>query len=118
MERYDAAVYGPRLDYLMTFYADNAVLMPPNQPVVIGKEAIRSRFEGIDFTGELSSKEEDLQVSGDWAFMRLSYTESVTPQAGGETTTEIGKWVVILQRGERGGWTIATEIWNADSPSN
>jgi len=61
---------------------------------------------------------EDIQVSGDWAFLRLSFTDSITPKAGGETTANVGKWVLIFERQADGSWRIATEIWNSDAASN
>ncbi|MHA2277182.1 MAG: YybH family protein [Candidatus Kariarchaeaceae archaeon] len=108
------------LDDVMVLYADDAVEMPPDRQIVIGKEAIRSWLKPIyeNYTGQIDSKVEDIQVSGDWAFQRMSYTESWTPKEGGDTTTVIGKWVLILQRQTDGSWKIATEIWNRDAPLN
>ena len=120
VRQYDTGVNSNNLDDVMAFYADDAVQMPPDEPVVIGKEGIRSRgepFYEIN-TDKLESKVEDIQVSGDWAFLQISYTESWTPKEGGDTTTDIGKWVLILKRQADGSWKIATEIWNRDAPLN
>jgi uncharacterized protein (TIGR02246 family) len=118
VSQYDTAVNSNNLDDVMTLYVANAVQMPPDQPVVIGKEAIRSRFEPFykNFTDQVSSTVEDIKVSGDCAFLRMSYTESWTPKEGGDTTTAVGQWVIIFQRQADGSWKIATEIWNRDAP--
>ncbi len=116
----DAEVNAGNLDGVMAFYADDAVQMPPDTPIFIGKEALHSGFEGFlaANTVELSSTVEDIRVSGDLAFLRLSYTQSVTPKDGGDTTTEVGKWVLLLARQVDGSWRITTEIWNSDAASN
>jgi len=108
------------LDGLMALYADDAVHMPPNNPIIIGKDSLRSGFEEFlaANTSELSSTVEDIGVSGDWAFLRLSYTQSITPKDGGDTTQEVGKWVLILERQADDSWRITTDIWNADAASN
>jgi uncharacterized protein (TIGR02246 family) len=108
------------LDGLMALYADDAVQMPPNNPIIIGKDSLRSGFEEFlaANTSELSSTVEDIGVSGGWAFLRLSYTQSITPKDGGDTTLEVGKWVLILERQADDSWRITTEIWNADAASN
>ena len=120
MRQIDAAINAGNLDGPMAFYADDAVQMPPNIPIFIGKEAIRSGLEEFlaANTVEQRSTVEDIRVSGDWAFLRLSYTMSITSKDGGDTTTEVGKWVLICQRQADGSWRIATEIWNTDAPSN
>jgi uncharacterized protein (TIGR02246 family) len=118
VSKYDTAVNSNNLNDVMAFYVDDAVQMPPDEPIVIGKAAIRSRgepFYEIN-TDQLGSKVEDFQVSGDWAFLRISYTESWTPKEGGDTTTAVGQWVIILQRQADSSWKITTEIWNRDAP--
>lgn len=118
--QYDAAVNSGNLDGLMALFADDAVEMPPDEPVVIGKDAIRLRGEPnfAEYNDHVSSTVEDIQVSGDWAFQRMAYTESRTPKEGGDTTTVVGKWVLISQRQADGSWLIDTEIWNSDAPGN
>jgi len=119
VRQYDAAVNSGNWDDYLAFYADDAVIMAPEQPVVIGKEAIRTWTETgfAEDDSQLSSTVEDVRVSGDWAFQRLSYQQSSTPKEGGDTTTGVGKWVIIWQRQADGSWRISTEIWNTDAPA-
>ena len=113
----DALIAGSVDDLLATYTAD-AVEMPNNEPVHTGREAIRARYE--DFLGNntdtISSTIDEIQVAGDWASVRLSYTESWTPKAGGDTTTVVGKTLAVCSRQTDGAWKIATIIWNSDSP--
>jgi uncharacterized protein (TIGR02246 family) len=120
VRQYDAGVNAGHLDGLVALYAADAVQMPPDEPVVVGQEAIRSRGESFfaQNTDEVRSAVEDVQVSGDWAFLRMSYTESWTPRGGGETTAVVGKWLLICRRQADGTWRITNEIWNEDKPRN
>ncbi len=120
IRQFDADFKAGNLDGVIALYADDAVQMPPNSPIVIGKDSLRSGYEGFleANTVEISSTVEDIQVSGDWAFLRLSFTDSITPKDGGDTTTGGGKWVLIFERQADRSWRIATEIWHSDAASN
>ena len=81
----DAEVNAGNVDGFMAFYADDTVQMPPNNPIVIGKDSLRSGAEKFFAANinEIRSTVEDIRVSGDWAFMRLTYTASSTPKDDG-----------------------------------
>ncbi len=116
--RYDAAVNAGDVAALMALYSDTAIQMPPNEPLIHGKVALRSRAEeGFAMNNvELRSNVEYVRVTGNMVFMRLSYVVSLTPKAGGETLSAKGKWVLIIRRTAEGSWVITNEIWNEDAP--
>jgi len=118
VRNYDDYANSDDLGSLVALFADDAVRMPPDQPAIQGREAIRSQSEAFsaENTGELSSTVEDVRVSGDWGFVRISYTESSTPRAGGETTTTVGKWILICERQADGSWQITNEMWSTYEP--
>ncbi len=103
---------------LATLYTDEAVLMPPNEQAATGKQAIESWFQTSfdQFTAELTLSAVELQVAGDWAFERGTYTISLTPKADGESIEDTGKYVVISQKQADGSWKLASDIWNSDKP--
>jgi uncharacterized protein (TIGR02246 family) len=106
------------LDAIMALYSADAVQMPPNQPIITGKRALRDSFQSFleHNSAELKATVEDVRTSGDWAYVRASYEQSMTPTGGGETVDEVGKWVLICQREAGGDWKIVSEIWNLDQP--
>ena len=116
--KFAAALNAGDLDGVMAGFTDDAVRMPPNAPAIIGKESIRSLMQAnLDQnTYQLDNPPEEVQVSGDWAFARGTYTVTVTPKAGGESIQLEGKYLVIFQKQADGCWKAARDIWNSDNP--
>lgn len=117
-EEYVAAYDAGNLERVVINFTDDAMLMPPNEPAAAGYEAIESWFQGAfeEFTAELTVSSEEVEVAGEWAFDRGTYTATFTPKAGGEPTEENGNYIAILKKQPDGSWKIALDIWNSDRP--
>ncbi len=100
---------------LIALHADDAVSMVPNQPALAGKEeisqAIQTAFASNTYNLSLSTDE--VQVCGNWAFWRGTYSITITP-AEGELIEDAGKVLNILQRQPDGSWKQARHIRNSD----
>lgn len=107
------------VEKLLALCTDDLVLMPPNEPAVVGKEAVRgwarNLYQQFKVEGSYTSTA-DLRVIGDWAFERMSFKLKLTPIAGGAPIDEVGKGVHIYRRQAGGAWKIAQDIWNSDKP--
>ena len=105
------------LDQCMSFYVDDPVLFVPGAPAVIGKDAVRQAFAG--FLGVQALKLEtsglliDVAQSGDLAFERGSYSNTIT-DAKGKTTTETGKLALVWKKQADGTWKIAADTNASD----
>ena len=110
----------PNLDAALAHYADDVIYLPPNQQPLLGLAAVRSRdsvfLADYDYDGE--SSVEEVHVSGDWGFARLSYSEMWTPQAGGDTTSVRGKSIILFRRAPGGSWKVTHWMWSDNSPRN
>jgi ketosteroid isomerase-like protein len=108
------------VDQLVAGYAEDIVMMPPNEPAVIGREAVRSwaeaMFGQVTINGRYTSSE--VIVSGDWAIDRYVGVLTTMPKAGGDTGEERIKGVHIMRRQPDGTWLIAQDVWNADAPAS
>ena len=106
------------VERVMSFYADDAVLMPPNASPVTGHRVIRPRYEEL-FAAALPaivSTLDEVRVAGDWAFVRGKNTGVMRSRSGGEPRALNDVFVMILQRGADGQWKIARLIWHRASP--
>ena len=90
--------------------------MPPNEPPIVGKAALRSWFLRVtdQFSIDLDFSVEEVKTSGDWAFERFSFRRTMTPAGGGEPATARGKGIHVYRRQSDGSWKIARDIWNSD----
>jgi len=103
-------------DALLSLYGSEPVLMPQDQPAVMGKDAIRSLYQlalkEYDFKSEGSLME--VEASGDWGYFWSTYTLTATPKSGGKSIKNAGKSVFIVKREPGGAWKIARLIDNSD----
>jgi uncharacterized protein (TIGR02246 family) len=95
-------------------YADDVVMIPPGEPEVKGKDAVRgwvtALWEQYDVNLEYTSAE--VSVSGDWASERYYGTVTLTPKAGGDSVEEQVRGIHVYRRGEDGSWRIVHDVWN------
>jgi uncharacterized protein (TIGR02246 family) len=99
-------------------YAKDAVMMPPNRPIVVGREAIHQYWETAISTPEMTLTFDPGRIefsrSGDIAIDRGTYV--YTGKIGGKTLEERGKYVIVWKKvGD--DWKVASDIWNADAPT-
>jgi uncharacterized protein (TIGR02246 family) len=115
---YDAAVNAGDPAAIAALYADDVISMPPDAAGRIGLETIVAAMEegfGAN-TIQLTSVVDEVEVAGDLAYVRVTYDETITPTAGGDTELMHGNWLVILQRQEDGSWKIWREMWSVFTP--
>ena len=99
-------------------YANDAVRMPPDEPMVKGKAAILEWFkqEAEQYTLQIDNVPEEVQVDGDLAFMRGTFSGTATPNAEGEPFQVKGKWMAAYKRQVDGSWKVIADIFNRDNP--
>jgi len=103
------------MQQLASLYAEDAVWMPQNSPIIKGRAAIESafkeRFKGpgvLRFTGTTSA------TSGALAFVAATYTVTV-PVEGGAAVSFTAKALTVFKR-VGNDWKIAYDMQNADQP--
>ena len=106
------------VERVMSFYAADAVLMPPNANPVTGHAAIRPRYETLfaAMSPAIVSTLDEVRVAGEWAFVRGKNTGVMRPRSGGGEARALDDvFVMLLQRGADGRWKIARLIWHRAS---
>jgi ketosteroid isomerase-like protein len=117
-KRVDAAIIAGDTESYVALIADDAVLMPPAAPPVIGKDAIRSWNEQMSRQFRFQAYnpvDDEVVVAGKWAFRRATADWILAPVAGGELIRDSGKFIIIYERQTDGSWRVARDIWNANS---
>jgi len=99
---------------------EDAVLMPPNQPPIVGRAAVIDWFAGVvkeARTTGIGILEREVIVAGDWGIERGSFAWTVAPTAGGSPIEDRGNFLAIHQRQIDGTWKVTRNIWNSTIPA-
>ena len=93
--------------------------MPPNAPLAIGKEQIRSWYQAVveQVTIAYDIENQEVVVSGDVAISRGVFTGTLTMKDGGDQSPLAGKYMTFLRKQPDGRWKIYRDIWNFDGPA-
>jgi uncharacterized protein (TIGR02246 family) len=119
-DRFEQALLAEDAATIATFYAEDAIALPPGSPRAEGPAAIEalfaSWFEMIPASEGFTLTTDDLQLaeSGDIAYETGTYTSRGTSPEG-EAYDETGKFLVVYEN-EGGEWKIVRDMWNGDAP--
>ena len=107
------------VDKAVSYYAESAVVMPPNASAATTKEAIRSAWKEMLTTpgAAISWKATKVEVAqaNDLAYVSGTYEETMT-DASGKPAKSHGKYVEIFKKQADGTWKVVADIWNSDLP--
>jgi uncharacterized protein (TIGR02246 family) len=93
-------------DTVLSLMADDVVFLVPGQKP-FGKKEFAEAFDNLRSIGiESKSKIEELEVIGDWAFMRNHLSMTVTPEGGGAQTRRSGYTLTIFRREANRRWVL------------
>jgi uncharacterized protein (TIGR02246 family) len=98
-----------RYSQLMT---QDAVWIPPGQPPVQGREAIREWLEPLfsRYKYRFALRGSRVQLAGDWAVERGDFASRLTRKAGGDAQSRRGTYIVLWRQNESGEWRIERYI--------
>jgi uncharacterized protein (TIGR02246 family) len=110
-----AAFNAKDVSKVLEMYAENSVFMPPNEPIIRGKDALKS-FYGNLFTraGASNLKMDVTEVAGHGplAYQSGTYEMELKP-AGGAAGRDRGKYLFVIRK-MGNGWRYAYTMWNSD----
>jgi uncharacterized protein (TIGR02246 family) len=115
------AVEAKDLDKSVSYYSDDAIVLPPNAAIATTKEAIRNIWKdllaspGLVFRWKTTKVE--VAKSGDMAYSSGTY-ELTMNGAGGKPVNDRGKYVVVWEKQADGKWKCGADIWNSDLPAS
>jgi uncharacterized protein (TIGR02246 family) len=114
--QWSAAAAAKDLDKTVSYYAADALLLPPNAAAATTKEAIRTAWkqeiEGA-VSGSWKATKVDVAKSGDLAYITGTY-EFVSKDESGKQSTDHGKYLEVFRKQADGSWKATVDIWNSD----
>ena len=114
-EAWSNAAVAKDLDKTVSFYADDAMVLPPNQPMVTSKTGIRNLWKGfLDSLTNINWKTTRVETakSGDMAVVTGTY--EMTMKDG---TKDKGKYCEVWEKQADGKWKAGIDMFNSDLPA-
>ena len=101
---------------ILDMYAENSVFMPPNEPIIRGRDALTHFYEGLFARGATNLKMDITEVAGHGpiAYQSGTYEMELKP-ATGAPTRDRGKYLFVLRKLQI-GWKFEYTMWNSDLP--
>jgi ketosteroid isomerase-like protein len=103
-------------DSLLALMAEDVIIMPPDEPVLRGKAAVRAWYDQFLTrmrTSSLTVDNREVLMGKDWASEVAGFTWTLVPVGGGAPVTDRGSYIQVWQRGPDGRWLFSREVWNS-----
>jgi ketosteroid isomerase-like protein len=111
-----AAFNAKDVDAIMALFGPDAVFMPPNAPLVRGKDAIRNYFKDILAKGATGLRLDVADAGGGGVIGFQSGAYALTYETPGQPPfRDRGKYLFVL-RNLNAKWVLDQTIWSSDLP--
>jgi ketosteroid isomerase-like protein len=112
-DQWSKAATAGDVDKVVSFYADDAVVYPPNAPMVSDRAAIKEAWAKMlaDPKAKLSWTTTNAGIDHNTGF--TSGTYQVAGADG--TVLEKGKYLCVWSKGKDGSWKALHDMWNQDT---
>jgi uncharacterized protein (TIGR02246 family) len=102
------------LQRVLAYYAADAVLLPPGEAPVVGRDEIRPRYEALfaSFTPEIEVRIDEACVGAALGFVRGHNGGRLVSRAAGETRLLDDVFLMVLRLESAGEWRISHLIWH------
>lgn len=97
-------------------YHENATLMQPNMPAVVGRSAIQAMFTQFPGITSFDLRQVEVEGLGDLATVYGRYSMTFTLPGDTAVVADSGKYVETWRRQTDGTWQIMWDIYNSDVP--
>jgi ketosteroid isomerase-like protein len=101
--------------YVKSYYAPEAMMLVPNEPILAGREAIRGFVSGFLPMVSYEASIEAIEGRNDLAYVQGRYAMTWTP-AGREAVSDRGKYLEIWKK-VGGRWQVVLDTFNSDLPA-
>ena len=104
----------------LAFFAEDALVLPPNAPMLTGKESMRKglseEMANPGFALSWQASKAEASRGGDLAYSIGTYQVTMK-DAKGKPVTDRGKYMTVWKKQPDGKWKVAADIYNSDLPA-
>ena len=103
----------------MAHVADDVLFMPPGEPPVRGRDAVRKWMTGFLTqyrTKSLTLADREVRVDSSWAVELGTFEWTLEPMAGGSAVVDRGNYMQVWQLQGDTAWRFAREVYNSSVP--
>lgn len=115
--QWSSAAGAKDLEKTISFYSQDAIVLPTNAPAATTRDAIRNTWKELLASPGLAISWKTTKVevakSGDIAYTTGTY-ELTMNDASGTPINDRGKYVEVWKKQADGKWKVAVDIWNSD----
>jgi ketosteroid isomerase-like protein len=101
--------------YTKLYYAQDAIVNPPNALAIKGHDAIIAMFKSFPAISDFKVEFLEVNGAGNIAYVYGTYSMVLTPP-GGKPESDKGKYVEVWKRQADGSWKVAIDTFNSDLP--
>ena len=104
------------VELIVSYWDDDAVVLPPDQRAVAGKKAIKEyvlqsmALPGFSITWE--PEQATIAANGEFGYLLEKNTVTLKDPSG-SSRTQVGKGVTIWKKDSSGKWKCVIDIWNS-----
>jgi ketosteroid isomerase-like protein len=108
------------VDKTVSYYSADAMVLPPNSPVLADKEMISAMWKAMltapGFAGGWKTTKVDVAHSGDLAYVIGNY-EMTENDADKKPRTDKGKYLEVWKKQADGNWKCVADMFSTDLPA-
>jgi uncharacterized protein (TIGR02246 family) len=119
-EQWSATAAKNDLEGTVAFYADDAVLLPPNAPMARDRQSIRESWAGLlgpNTAVAWKVSKVEVAKSGELGYLYGTYSLAIRDPKGGAPVSDTGKLVEIWKKQADGKWKCIVDTYNSDLPA-
>jgi len=100
----------------VALYSADVHFMPPNQPVVEGRDALLAWMRAFPPLGSFNLTVDEVSGEGNVAYVRGHYSMTFTPPGAKTPVADAGKFLEVHRRAADGTWPNVADMFNSDKP--